>query len=240
MAKQLDQLWKAVNRQQSEKLLHQIASGMAHQLRNSLTGARMAIELHARHCSQGRQEELQVAITQLEQLEEYIRRLLWVGTGQPTQDQPTCIAQCIEDLKSSLGSVARHLQRQLVWSVSEVPEQFVIKDGPIFSAALTNLIWNAMQAGRNVLVSATMVADDDHRQLSLLEVVVTDDGPGIPDSIAGSLFEPFVSTKPEGLGLGLPFVQRAAEILGGEVQWRRREESTQFILRIRVSQEAPK
>ena len=44
MASQLQQLWLQVNRQQSAKLLHQIAGGMAHQLRNTLTGARMAMD----------------------------------------------------------------------------------------------------------------------------------------------------------------------------------------------------
>ena len=70
MAAQLKQLWLEVNRQQSQKLLHQIAGGMAHQLRNTLTGARLALELHRQNCPSTDQQEVNVALRQLEDAED--------------------------------------------------------------------------------------------------------------------------------------------------------------------------
>ena len=94
MSGQLDGLWKQVNRQQSEKLLHQIAGGMAHQIRNSLTGARMAVELHAAELQadgspDADDEGLRVAISQIELSEDYVRRLLLVASGRQDEDRPT-------------------------------------------------------------------------------------------------------------------------------------------------------
>ncbi|MFG0256010.1 MAG: histidine kinase dimerization/phospho-acceptor domain-containing protein, partial [Rhodopirellula sp. JB053] len=108
MAGQLDRLWKRVNRQQSEKLLHQIAGGMAHQLRNSLTGARMAVELHAAECPSDDRESLPVAIQQIELSEDYVRRLLLVASGRQDEDRPTEVNVCWNDVRSSLSPIARH------------------------------------------------------------------------------------------------------------------------------------
>jgi signal transduction histidine kinase len=96
------------------------------------------------------------------------------------------------------------------------------------SAAISNLLINAMQAGREVDVTASK-ADVDR-----LRVIVQDDGPGPPAEVADDLFEPFVTSKPEGLGLGLPLVARSAERLGGTVEWHRNAGKTQFVFHARL------
>ena len=103
MAGQLDQLWNEVNRQQSEKLLHQIAGGMAHQLRNSLTGARMAVELHQQECRTD-DHGLNIAIDQIELSEDYVRRLLLAASGRQDADHPMGARQCCEKRAFQLGS----------------------------------------------------------------------------------------------------------------------------------------
>jgi signal transduction histidine kinase len=226
MAQQLEQLWQAVNRQQSAKLLHQIAAGMAHQLRNSLTGARLAIELHAKQCTQAEDEGLRVAIQQLDHLEDYVRRLLMVGMGQQAAERPMEVVQCLSDLQSSIGPVAQHLRAAIDWRWDESLRGWQVTDGPALTAAVSNLVLNALHAGTQVEIHAAL-ADDGVEQV---KVVVSDNGSGIAAEVADHLFEPFVTTKQEGLGLGLPHVQRAAAALGGRVEWRRVAEKTEFIL----------
>ncbi len=50
-----------------------------------------------------------------------------------------------------------------------------------------------------------------------LELIVTDDGPGIPESVRARLFEPYVSTKEKGTGLGLAIVHRIIDEHGGRI-----------------------
>jgi signal transduction histidine kinase len=222
MAGQLKKLWNQVNRQQSEKLLHQIAGGMAHQLRNSLTGARMAVELHAGQCKQGDDEGLEVAVHQIELSEDYVRRLLEVASGQKNVDRPQPAGQCINDIRKSLSPIARHLRIDIQWDISDAANDFPLRDGPTWTAAVTNLVHNAMQAGDRVQVTVQPIDGDQ------LVVRVADNGNGVPDHVAGELFEPFVTSKPEGLGLGLSVARRGAKQSGGEVRWKREGNWTIF------------
>ncbi|TWT92780.1 Sporulation kinase D [Stieleria varia] len=236
MAGQLGQLWKQVNRQQSEKLLHQIAGGMAHQLRNSLTGARMAVELHAMSCDQKMDDSLDVAIKQIESSEDYVRRLLLVASGRQDQDRPVMLRECWNDLQTSLTPLAKHLRVKLQWQMDRSIESAVVRDGPTLVAAMTNLIHNAMQAADQVKIELGRA--DENADESQVRFRISDNGAGVPDEVADELFEPFVTSKPEGMGLGLPVVRRAADYLGGSVRWRRDEQWTIFEMDVAVERTA--
>lgn len=234
MASQLSQLWSQINRQQSEKLLHQIAGGMAHQLRNSLTGARMAVEMHAQHCGAVDDEGIGVAISQMEVAEDYVRRLLLVASGRQDEDHAAEVQSCFDDVRSSISPIAKHLHVNVQWMVNRTSTanglgahaniMGLVHDGPTWIAAASNLIHNAIQAGDDVQVELSQVGRD------CVRLSVSDNGPGVPESIAAELFEPFVTSKPEGMGLGLSVVRRAAERLGGAVRWCREEHRTRFEL----------
>jgi two-component system sensor kinase FixL len=79
---------------------------------------------------------------------------------------------------------------------------------------LANLMRNALEAmvgrqRRKLAVSAVLV------DTATVEIAVADTGPGIPPEIQGRLFEPFVSTKPNGMGLGLSICRTIVEAHGG-------------------------
>jgi nitrogen-specific signal transduction histidine kinase len=59
-------------------------------------------------------------------------------------------------------------------------------------------------------------------------VEVIDTGPGPPPEIAGKLFDPFVTGKEEGIGLGLAVARQAADAHGGRITWDRRDGKTVF------------
>jgi two-component system nitrogen regulation sensor histidine kinase GlnL len=67
-----------------------------------------------------------------------------------------------------------------------------------------------------------------------LEIAVADNGPGVPESLRETLFNPFVTTKPEGVGLGLALARSAAEDLGGAVELSRDGGRTVFTFRCAV------
>jgi signal transduction histidine kinase len=229
MAVELQQLWQQVNRQQSQKLLHQIAGGMAHQLRNTLTGARLALELHRQSCSHADQQDVEVALREMESAEDYVRRLLLVGTGEQQSDQPSNVLACLHSVRASHAAVAKHLRVDLEWELEEALAGFTVADGATLASAVSNLVLNGLQAASRVQVRAELVDE------CICRVEVLDNGPGVDASIAEQLFEPFVTTKPEGVGLGLPLVRRAADKLSGQVEWNRQAAHTRFEFRCKVT-----
>lgn len=224
MSSQLQQMWDSLQRRQGEKLLHQIAGGLAHQLRNSLTGARMAVELHSQKCPSGEDESLQVALSQLEQTEDAVRRLLLVAAGKDDEDRPGNVASAIEAVRGTLAATAKHLHVDVVWEIDAAMDDAQISDAPSLSAALSNLVLNAIQTGRQVTISAKRLNTKSS------QLTVSDDGPGPPEELHETLFDPFVTSRQEGLGLGLPLVKRAAQRLRGSVTWRRENGRTVFEL----------
>ena len=77
-----------------------------------------------------------------------------------------------------------------------------------FGRLLANLIGNAVRYAKTVKVTASVA---DH----MLTLLVDDDGPGIPPDIAADIFEPFVSGRENGTGLGLALVSKIITDHGG-------------------------
>jgi signal transduction histidine kinase len=228
MAEQLKALWDKLRRQQSERMLHQLAGGMAHQLRNTMAGARMALELQTRSKELDNQTGIEVALREIMQAEDYIRRLLLVGQGRQDEPREMAVTQCLETVRSTLSHVAAHRRVEWIWRTEGDLQGIMVADGPTLISAVMNLVLNAIQAGMKVEVISNL------EQASRLVIAVRDNGPGVPSQLAKDIFEPFVTSKPEGIGLGLPAVKRAAEQLSGEVNWDSQEGITEFNLKVQV------
>lgn len=97
--------------------------------------------------------------------------------------------------------------------------------------ALLHLVENAVQAVEpqgEVRLSAAVVAED-------IEIVVDDDGPGVSPAVRNRLFEPMVTTKPKGIGMGLPVVRRIVERHGGTVAYQPKEQGARFVVRLPIA-----
>ena len=92
---------------------------------------------------------------------------------------------------------------------------------PIYSA---NLIANAVDA----VGTGGTVTVDLHREGNSAVVDVSDTGPGPSPDVARRLFEPFVTGKPEGIGLGLAVARHAVEAHNGNITWKRENGCTTF------------
>ncbi len=91
---------------------------------------------------------------------------------------------------------------------------FVLADKVQIQQVLLNLMRNAIEAmeasDRRELVVATALAPDD-----MIEIAVADTGTGIAPEIAAQLFQPFVTTKRQGMGVGLSISRTIVEAHGG-------------------------
>ncbi len=124
------------------------------------------------------------------------------------------------DLNAVLAQVGepyfRDLERRgIKLSVEAAPDLPPVRgDAALLTQMLGNLIANAgeaMTARGSIVLSANREGEE-------IVVGVRDDGPGIAPRDMGRVFKPFFSTKPKGLGLGLPLVRRLAERFGGTVE----------------------
>ncbi|MEO7327783.1 MAG: ATP-binding protein [Minicystis sp.] len=93
-------------------------------------------------------------------------------------------------------------------------------DEQLLPMALVNVLANALQAmprGGRLAVDVRLTTDAEQRWLS---IAVSDSGPGIPPEVVGRIFEPFVTTRATGTGLGLALTKRVLDGHGGVIDVR--------------------
>jgi signal transduction histidine kinase len=246
MAQQLTQLQEAIRKTERLRLLGQVGGGLAHQLRNGLTGARLALQVHARACSAGQPggDGLEVALRQLTLLEAHLKRFLDLGRAELPRREPCSVNVLIGEAVALLQPQCRHARTELRWR-PPAQDLTVLGDAGQLGQLLLNVLGNAVQAagpGGWVEISAECkvlsaepnpsALSTQHSALStagtrcIIEVI--DSGPGPPPEVAGRLFEPFVTSKPEGVGLGLAVARQVVEAHGGSIGCRRDGDHTCF------------
>jgi signal transduction histidine kinase len=248
LSRQLAELQHTIQHTERVRLLAQLAGGLAHQLRNAVTGARMAVQLHQQRCplnSSSTSERfavesddtLNVALRQLSLTEEQIRGLLSLSRQEVEPVQAASLSELIREIERLIVVQCEHFHVSLRVIEPENPN-WQIADAESFRTAILNLALNAIEAaGNGGDVSITVIScevagisevERGDRSGSRLAIEVSDSGAGPPAELGDSVFEPFVTSKPEGVGLGLALASRAAESAGGTLSWERRNRMTVF------------
>lgn len=228
MAQRLTQMHETVQRTERLRLLGQVSGGLAHQLRNGVTGARLAVQLHAQDCKNGADPEaLDVALRQLALVESNLKRFLDLGRLPETRREPLDLAGIVDRAVALYRPQSKHARVELRWQPPAAGMSIQGEEGQL-QHILLNLIGNAVEAaGPGGSVTVTLTAGAARAVLE-----VCDTGPGPPADLAARLFEPFVTGKRDGVGLGLAVARQATEAHGGTITWRR--ESGQTIFRIEL------
>jgi two-component system sensor kinase FixL len=223
-------------RQRSERRLHelqdgllhvarvrsmgQMAAALAHELNQPLTATanylRAALRLLASPESNldRTRQALNQAVEQTLRSGEIIRRLrAFVARGEVARRSES-IAQLIAEASALalVGAKERGI-KVLINMDPNLPDAVV--DRVQVQQVLLNLIRNAIEAmdGSKVReLTVTASARPEHVLVS-----VTDTGPGIPEEIHARLFQPFVTTKPDGMGIGLSVCRTIIEAHGGRL-----------------------
>jgi signal transduction histidine kinase len=231
MAEQLARLQETVQRTERLRLLGQVGGGLAHQLRNGLTGARLAVQLHVRECrDNGDGEALAVALRQLALLEAHLKRFLDLGRAGPGRREAVALPALVGEAVALLRPRCKHARIDLRWQ-EPLEKATVQGDAGQIEQLLLNVVGNAVEAaGPGGWVEVVLRRKDAPAPVVILEV--SDSGPGPPSDVAARLFEPFVTGKPEGVGLGLAVARQVAEAHGGRITWRRDGGATRFTIEL--------
>ena len=246
MSLQLERSMGQIVKAERTRLINLMASGLSHELRNRLTGARLAIQTCQ---STGEFEEgLPIALKQMQLAEETIQRLLTISTTKTDRSEPALSAMQIVDAVVELtrpiamhqnvdfAIISRSLDSQSLDGVSSHGfdcDRVSVGRGASVVSALINLVLNAIEAAGpggkvSFLTQKVLIGD-----MPMLRWTVVDDGQGPTQNVAESMFEPFFTTKREGVGLGLAMSKQVAEVQQGTLSWERRDSTTRFMMDVR-------
>lgn len=201
----------------------QLAAGVAHEVRNPLTAIRSTMQYLGQTFDDGdpKKELTRELIDEVDRIDSTIAGLLSLtrsGEFQATE----------VDLVALLRQTARLMEiqaRKQSVALEELypPDPLVVQaDASQLKQVFLNLILNALQAmpegGLITLEAALVDAASGTDGEKLVNVRVSDDGPGIPRERLGRVFDPFYTTKPEGTGLGLAICYNVVQRHKGEME----------------------
>jgi signal transduction histidine kinase len=194
--------------------LGELAAGVTHETRNALTSIVGFVQL-ARHkngeteaCKRHLELIEREAMRAVEILEQFLQ-LAREPVGRERSEEID-IAQVVAEIASAT-SYRASLRKVAIVADATVPRvRISLRRGALLQVLL-NLVLNALDAARGSVEITAVIGDRG------LEVVVADNGLGVPAELREKIFAPFFTTKPsgEGTGLGLAVSRRLVESAGG-------------------------
>ena len=205
--------------------LGEMAASLAHEIKNPLAGIAGAVQVMADELPEAdsHKEIMHEILTQVHRLDRTVQDLLAFARPGKPDVEPCDVHQVLDRVLILLAEDPEAKQMRVVRAYQPgIPR--VHADGKQLRQVFLNLILNAVQAmpagGQITLQTAVRDgsgADGEEPSAHgpMVEVAVTDTGPGIPSSVLKDIFTPFVTTKRRGTGLGLSVSRRIVEDHGG-------------------------
>lgn len=188
-----------------------LARKMAHELKNSLTPIRLTMEeINARFADPFLKQASQIVVDEVTGLERRVRAFSEFAAEPEVHLQPVNLRDLIEERVAFLRNAHPGLKYGFCWNGETPPAH---ADPDLVRTILTNLLENAAHAaGENgqILVKAGFESDG-------VVFEVHDSGPGLSEQARATLFEPTISFKKGGMGLGLSIARRSALLMGGDI-----------------------
>jgi signal transduction histidine kinase len=185
--------------------LSELALGIAHEIKNPLNGVMGFAALMERSKDTDAMRRFAGKVVQgVREVDGIVKALLGFARPAEKSSRTATVAEIAADAATAAG-----LPRVRLRLEGAIEQRC---DADALTRVLVNLFQNAIEAAptTNLRVAVARRADQ-------LELIVEDDGPGVPARLGEAVFEPFVSSKERGTGLGLPLSARVLGFLGGEL-----------------------
>jgi signal transduction histidine kinase len=191
-------------------------SMIAHDLKTPLVAiGGLSRQLSIKLAGDSRQKEkVEVIRQQADRLENMVLNMLDFAKPLTISRKSCDIDQIIKQANEVISETAFKRNIEVDIKKNEMPRCH-LDDGKILQV-LINLILNAIEIspnGETVTVSL-------YYHMSVLRIEVSDRGQGVDENLSGNIFEPFISTKSRGTGLGLPISKKIVEAHDGKLEYR--------------------
>jgi nitrogen fixation/metabolism regulation signal transduction histidine kinase len=195
-----------------------LARKMAHEVKNSLTPIRLTVEeMVARHAESGSEQNRQfleqaaaIVVDEVESLERRVRAFSEFSAEPDVCPTPIDVNSVVEERIAFLKNA--HPEVSYAVRLAETTPS-AMADEDLVKGILVNLLENAAEAagegGR--ILAATSVTPER------VVIEVHDSGPGLSEQARKSVFQPTISFKKRGMGLGLSIARKSALVLGGDI-----------------------
>ncbi|GIX46386.1 MAG: hypothetical protein KatS3mg131_0597 [Candidatus Tectimicrobiota bacterium] len=210
------------------------AAGIAHEIKNPLVAIRTLAELLPEQYDDAEFREAfsQVALQEISRIDALVHRLRTLGAASPASRRPISVLEPLEETLTLLSGECNKRRIRLVRAYHK-PLRPVLGDHDQLKQVFLNLCMNSLEAmdeGGTLTVTVGMTPGPDGPPR--LFVQVADTGPGIPDDLLGSMFEPFVTSKAGGSGLGLAICKGIVESHRGTLQAANRSDTNGAVVTV--------
>lgn len=204
-------------RAQQMATLAQLATGVAHEIRNPLTSIKMLIQVNRdKFAEKGLPtEDLELVVSEILRMERSVNALLDYGRPEPEDRKVFSLQETINKTLRLIEGRCAESGVELETSIAPEPVQ-CFGDPAQIQQLLLNLALNSLDA----MPDGGTLRIELRRDETDIHLTVSDTGSGIDSQIMEHLFSPFVTTKPHGVGLGLGICRRIAESHRGQLHGR--------------------
>jgi len=217
----------------------EMAAALAHQIRTPLSSALLYVSNLgvSKLDNERRKRFTKKTMSALQHLEILVEEMLLFARGDRLTTRPENIVDVISDFIEQQHIELENCNLKISFN-NKIPDTQVNLSCDAFKSALQNIFNNACQAAAD---DVNLNIDLQHNQSNQIQLKITDDGPGIPDSIKPRIFEPFITTRTSGTGLGLAVVDAVIRAHKGTVTVENASESgTCFTICLPISSKARK
>ncbi|HWQ56739.1 MAG TPA: HAMP domain-containing protein [Bryobacteraceae bacterium] len=191
-----------------------LARKMAHEVKNSLTPIRLTVEeMLARHGEGDRafmEQAAQIVVEEVESLERRVRAFSQFAAEPPVRPALLDVNALVEERIAFLSAAHPEIRYSVRLAETPLAAQ---ADPDLVRGILTNLLENAAHAAG---VGGTVLGKTDAVD-GCVAIEVHDSGPGLSEQMRASLFQPTISFKKGGMGLGLSIARKSALLSGGDI-----------------------
>lgn len=205
---------EALRRSETIAAVGQLASGIAHEIRNPLAAIKWSVEV-LRKANPGTEQQIDLIVSELDRVDNIVGELLLVAKPH---DKQFGIMNIHDILQSVVTLMVGHARKSRITISTDVPETLPLLycEPHQLKQVFINLIKNGMEAmdsGGYIHVEAGV---DDAQDI---HVHITDEGTGIPPELLKRLGEPFLTTKEKGTGLGLMVTHKIIQDHNGTLKF---------------------